>query len=261
MAYDGHFDQRDLQPLPKPQLGTTPQKDPTLLLNGNCSRKLRKGWRIKWDKYFWYMIQFKDHVELRAYESEKSAKSQANMPLSKYSISIDTLAGFRASVNVKNTKTKANRFAFDLKGVSDVTQAPGAAPGAKPPTDRKVDLSLAVSKAKSRSVWMQALAYVQKYLTDRKIEADWAKAEKARVARVAAYHAAGDPPVASGAEEQSMSGYGTDGSVGSYGGGGASSMRELNLWIGGGRWAAESPQTSRLHVDPHDNLITVVAGR
>ena len=223
MAYDGHFDQRDLQPLPKPQLGTTPQKDPTLLLNGNCSRKLRKGWSIKWDKYFWYMIQFKDHVELRAYESEKSAKSQANMPLSNYSISIDTLAGFRASANVKDTKAKANRFAFDLKGVSDVTQAPGAAPGAKPPTDRKVDLSLAVSKAKSRSVWMQALAYVQKYLTDRKIEADWAKAEKARVARVAAYHAAGDPPVASGAEEQSMSGYGTDGSVGSYGGGGASS--------------------------------------
>ena len=47
----------------------------------------------------------------------------------------------------------------------------------------------------------------------------------------------------------------------SSGGGGGSSMRELNLWIGGGRWAAESPQTSRLHVDPHDNLITVVAGR
>ena len=39
----GLFDPSDLTPLPKPALETQPQNQPTLLLNGNCSRKSRKG--------------------------------------------------------------------------------------------------------------------------------------------------------------------------------------------------------------------------
>jgi hypothetical protein len=114
----GLFDPSDLTPLPKPALETQPQNQPTLLLNGNCSRKSRKGWSVKWDRYFWYMIQFKDHVELRAYASEKAAKAQANTPLTNYSISIDTLSEFRVGANAKDTKAKSNRFAFYLKVMS-----------------------------------------------------------------------------------------------------------------------------------------------
>ena len=68
-----------------------------------------------------------------------------------------------------------------------MTQPPGAEPNAPPPAPKSVDLSLSVSKAKSRTVWLQALTYVTKYLTDRRVEADWTKAEKARRARVAAH--------------------------------------------------------------------------
>jgi hypothetical protein len=178
---------RDMDPIPAPELSTKAQKEPTLLLNGNCSRKSRKGWSVKWDRYFWFMIQFKDHIELRAYGSEKEAKEQANAPLSNYSVSIDTLAEFQVLPNSRDTKAKSNRFAFDLKGISDVTQAPGAADNAPPPKPKSIDLSLCVSTAKSRGVWFQAFTYVQKYLNDRKLEADWVKAEGARRRRVKAY--------------------------------------------------------------------------
>ena len=147
---------------------TAARAAPVLLLNGNAA--LKEHDNPQYRRWFWYIVQFRDHIELRKYASEAAAKAAPDTPLANYSMSIRDLALLEANKNATDTSAKANRFAFDLKGVVDITGRPKERPL------KSVDLSFAVSKAKSRAVWLQLFTYAKRYLADRRDEMDGATA-------------------------------------------------------------------------------------